>query len=263
MKFALFFLFAFVAGTFAAIVSPPAPSAPCPNNAGYTVDSLNAPSAEDFLLNTFHYNKLDLQNGSPKGPYFAIDSSKTSSFFPNGSFDASLLLYADQAHTQQIGTATLHSDLLSSTGDANQFLGGDMLVSTHFTTLLFPASDATHANFRDQTTTVHFQEQNVHSSPSNAAVSIANRLQLIGGKLYMTLWGSSGWNSTLGQFQQSGQGLGMDLRFGLSCPSSPPPPPIIEGCPCDSNLQTETYGSYQEGTLITKTGSPCVSLAWA
>jgi len=255
MKFALFLLFGILATAFGAIISPPAP---CPSGQGFTLSTQNLPSAEDFLLNTLHYNKNNLMSGTPLGPYFAIDASKPSSFFPNGSLDASLLIYGDLARTQLIGTGTIHSDELDVT--AAGFAGGYMQLSTRFTTLLFPTGDQ-NANFRNQDSTVYFQPQNVHSSPSNPSVSIANRFTSINGGLYLTLWGSSGWNAGTQMYDVATRGTGIDLRFAASCPNNPPP--IIEGCPCDSNVQTQSYAAYARGTTLRFTGTPCVALQFA
>jgi hypothetical protein len=249
-------LFAFLASAFGAIIAPT--TSPCPNGAGFTVSSSNLPSAEDFLLNALHYNKNNLQSGTPLGPYFSIDASKPSSFFPNASFSASLLIYGDQARSQLIGTGTLSSDEL--TVDASGFAGGFAQLSTRFSVLLFPTG-AENQNFRNQDVTLYFERKNVHSSPSNPSVSIANRLATINGRQFLTLWGSNGWNAALGRFEQANAGAGIDIRFELTCPDNPPP--IIEGCPCESNVQLQSYASYTQGTTLRFTGTPCVSLQFA
>jgi hypothetical protein len=142
--------------------------------------------------------------------------------------------------------------------DAFNSSGGYLTFSSTFTAAA-PAASAEYQNFRNQTSLLYF----IPGPVNGPTAAIANRVESINGQLYLTLWGSSGWNPDTEQFEAAGQGTGFDFRAHLVCPNNPPP--IIPGCPCEepASLHTVSRGCIQDGVPIRVTGNACVSLSFS
>jgi len=263
MKFALFIVLAFAVSAFGAVISP-SPSSPCPQ--GYVMSSSNLPTrdAAVFVPNELHYNVGNLMGGSPDGPWFDIEPSSPCVWFPNGEWHCKLRLYSSPSlgAANLIGNATIDSSFFQLNADQYNTSGGFISYSQYISPAIsagFP-STAAYVNFRSLTTQVYFQPEQVWPP---TGVPLVNRVENIGGTLYLSLWGSNGWNNSTQQFDNASVGTGMDVRFGLTCPTSTPPP-IIPGCPCDdpAAVFNLNYGCVQYGVPVRRTGQFCVELSF-
>jgi len=255
MKWALVFL-AIIATASAAIIVPVTPPA-CPNGYALLNPDAAAHATSDFAPNLFHYNTppQDLKGGAPRGPYFKLEADSVWNI--NGSFHASLTIYAEATLLHPIGSATLDSDaFFLGVAPKNLSFGSLTLVSTIDASLAaayYPkatASAAENKNWKSQTAVLGFRARQEATSQYGP-----NTVHSEKGALILRLWGSSGYVASTDSFSASGRGVGFDLWASLVClPSEPIIPPGI--CPdSPSDAFTLSYAASRGGQLVERSST--------
>lgn len=254
MKFALVFL-ALIAVASASIIVPVTPP-PCPN--GYAlVNPSSSHATSDFLPNLLHYNvpPLDLKSGSPRGPYFLLESDSV--WFINGSFHASLSIYAEPTYIHKIGTGTLDSDsFFLGVAPANYSFGSISVSTTINASLAAPyypsstATAATNKNWKSQTGVVGFRARQEGTTTYGP-----NTVHYEQGALILRLWGSSGYVASTDSFSAAGRGLGFDLWAELQCqqPQAIIPPGVCPDAPSDAF--TLSYAASRGGQIVERSST--------
>jgi hypothetical protein len=256
MQIKLFFLALMVAVASAAIdVSV------CPDNAGHLQLSDTGLSATPgFTANVLFYNGggQDLKSGSPRGPYFSFDNNCY--FVPNSTLNCDLVIYRDEAHTQQIGTGNLFSDSLAlgaAYSSSIYYIGGSARLRTHITDS--SSAPTPSVNFRDLDTTIYFQPQRVHPASGTPLVNTVAFSSSESGTL--SLWGSNGWNGS--EYDADTRTTGIDFRGNFFCPPVTPP---IETCPpCSSasdNFRVASSAITNGESLTRSSSGSCITLAF-
>jgi hypothetical protein len=220
-----------------------------------------------FTPNVLHYNKVDVMSGNPVGPYYSIDEAAGCRWRENSNFLCHLIIYKNSARTQQIGTGVMSSNNLIRNNDAHNTSGGFVQFSTTITLAASELPNPSNVNapenrnFKSQNTMVYFQPKVVY--PDAPAEPIANRIRNRSGRLFLTLWGSDGYNAASDSFDAATRGTGVDFEGELICPDNPPP--VIPGCPCEDPVQIHSVsrGCIRPNVeIVRRSDGTCIELGF-